>query len=536
MTAADPAPADTTTSTASSRLTVLVVDDTPANLDTLVGLLERQDYDVLAVSSGEAAVRVAASAMPHIILLDVVMSGIDGYETCRRLKALPETREIPVLFVSARDGAESLLSGFAVGGVDYISKPFEAAEVLARVGAHLRIAQLTRELSARNADLLRQDAELRSTLDALQQENARRERAEDALRTVDGRLAAMANQEAERWDVGGFIGRSATLRRILADIARVRNFGSINVLVTGESGTGKELVARAIHGGSPRAGGPFIAINCVAIPADLAESTLFGHTRGAFTGATADRKGYFELADGGTLFLDEIGDMPVALQAKLLRVLEDGKITPIGSSREKRVNVRIVAATNANLDRQIANGVFRQDLYFRLSQYCVRLPPLRERTEDIPLLAEHFVRLFAREMGLVPPAISPAVFRSLAMHAFPGNVRELKNVIERCLIESGGEAIELEHLATALPTPLQTLPVPTPAAPLPVATPTIASSAATPPASDALSPVADLPLNLEEAETLLMKRALAETGGNVAEAARRLGVNRTRIYRKLGNS
>lgn len=501
--------------TETDRPTVMVADDTPANLDTMVELLERQGYDVLAVASGEGALRVARDAKPHVILLDVLMPGMDGYETCRQLKSMPETREIPVLFVTARDEAESLLSGFAAGAVDYISKPFEAAEVLARVGAHLQIARLTREL--------------RTTVDALRRENDRRQQAEDALQTSDGRLAALASQEAERWDVGGFVGRSATLRRILADIARVRNFGSINVLVTGESGTGKELVARAIHGGSPRAGGPFVAVNCVAIPNDLAESTLFGHVRGAFTGATGDRKGCFELADGGTLFLDEIGDMPFGMQAKLLRVLEDGLITPIGASRSRRVNVRIVAATNADLDRQIATGVFRQDLYFRLSQFCVRLPPLRERQEDIPLLAEHFVKLFAREMGLVPPVIAPAVLRSLAAHAFPGNVRELKNVIERCLIESGGEAIGLNHLATALPRPM---PVVASAPPQPSQATSVVSA---PGAREITTSVADLPLNLDEAETLLMKRALAETGGNVAEAARRLGVNRTRIYRKLGS-
>ena len=527
MPVADPSAAQASPGSALTRSTVLVVDDTPANLDALVELLERQGHDVLAVSSGEAALRIARTARPHVILLDVVMAGIDGYETCRRLKADPETREIPVLFVSAKDEMENVLTGFAAGAVDFISKPFESAEVLARVGAHLRISELTREL--------------RATVHALQQENTRRERAEEALQTVDGRLSAMADQEAERWDVSGFIGSSGTVRRILADIARVRNFGSINVLVTGESGTGKELVARAIHGGSPRSGGPFIAVNCVAIPTELAESTFFGHVRGAFTGATADRKGCFELADGGTLFLDEIGDMPVGMQAKLLRVLEDGKVTPIGSTRERRVNVRIVAATNADLDRQIATGAFRQDLYFRLCQFCVRLPPLRERKDDIPQLAHHFVKLFAREMGLLAPGITPAVFRSLTLHAFPGNVRELKNIIERCLIESGGETIEIEHLAKSLPSPIADLQPAsglaggvTAGATLPAGGGGATASASQSSGGESPSPVADLPLNLEEAETLLMRRALAETGGNVAEAARRLGVNRTRIYRKLG--
>jgi DNA-binding NtrC family response regulator len=297
-------------------------------------------------------------------------------------------------------------------------------------------------------------------------------------------------------------------------VRRLQNFSSVNVLITGESGTGKELVARAIHFGSPRTSGPFVAVNCVAIPADLAESILFGHTRGAFTGATMDRKGYFELADGGTLFLDEIGDMPAALQAKLLRVLEDGRITPLGGTREKKVDVRVVAATNADLQSSIAAGTFRQDLYFRLAQFPVHLAPLRERPEDIPLLALHFLHLFATEMGTSIPAVDPAVMSVLSRYPFPGNVRELKNVIERALIESSGGQVRPEHIyITKTDLPISR-----------TAPSTILSTELT----------ADLPLNLEAAENLLIKRALSETGGNIAEAARLLGINRTRIYRKLG--
>jgi len=265
-------------------------------------------------------------------------------------------------------------------------------------------------------------------------------------------------------------------------------------------------------------------VNCVAIPEDLAESMLFGHVRGAFTGATMDRKGFFELAHGGTLFLDEIGDMPVSLQAKLLRVLEDGRVMPLGATREKQVDVRIVAATNADLPAQIEGGAFRQDLYFRLAQFSVEAPPLRARREDIPLLAAHFVHLFSREMGIPAPQVGADLLEALEAHGFPGNVRELKNVIERALIESGGTDLRAEHLrlgprrnfggnlshasATGLP-----------------------AAAVGPPTAG----IADLPLNLDEAENLLIRRALTETGGNIAEAARRLGINRTRIYRKLGD-
>jgi DNA-binding NtrC family response regulator len=259
-------------------------------------------------------------------------------------------------------------------------------------------------------------------------------------------------------------------------------------------------------------------VNCVAIPEELAESILFGHVRGAFTGATMDKKGYFELAHGGTLFLDEIGDMPASLQAKLLRVLEDGRVTPLGSTRERQVDVRIVAATNVDLQSQIAVGAFRQDVYFRLAQFCVESPPLRNRREDIPMLAAHFVKLFAQEMGVAEPQISSETLAALSSYDFPGNVRELKNIIERSLIESDGQTILPRHLH--LGSGRRKVP----------ATPDVDAQA------DMVESVApgDLPLNLEEAETLLIRRALAETGGNIAEAARRLGVNRTRIYRKLG--
>jgi transcriptional regulator with PAS, ATPase and Fis domain len=289
----------------------------------------------------------------------------------------------------------------------------------------------------------------------------------------------------------------------------LHHFSGTNVLITGESGTGKELVARAIHCSSPRSRAAFIAVNCVAIPAELAESMLFGHVRGAFTGATSDRKGCFELADGGTLFLDEIGDMPPPLQAKLLRVLEDGEVVPVGASHGRRVEARVVAATNADLHDRIAKGIFREDLYFRLARYLVELPPLRDRVEDIGVLAEHFLRLFAAEMRVPRPVLTCRALQLLESYAFPGNIRELKNMIERALIESGGDPIEPAHLRL-LGRSLRRV-----------------REAVEP------RPPAALPLNLQAAEQALMKRALDETAGNVVEAARLLGVNRSRIYRKF---
>ena len=476
---------------------ILVVDDTPANLRLLSDALEPQGYEILAAPSGHAALRIAARAQPDLILLDVMMPGQNGLEVCRELQADDATRAIPVIFITARTEAESVVDGFRVGAVDYITKPFRDAEVLSRVATHLRISQLTRELQEKNR--------------ALQAEMSRREQAERAKARTDERLSTLSAQESRRWDVAGFIGKSKAVRKILEDIQRLHQFNQTSVLITGESGTGKELIARAIHYGSARSAEPFVPVNCVAIPSELVESTMFGHVRGAFTGATMDRKGCFEQADGGTLFLDEIGDMPAALQAKLLRVLGDGCVSPVGASESKRVNVRIVAATNANLQEKIERGTFRQDLFFRLARYTVILPPLRERREDIPILAAHFVQLLSGDMGLRPPELTARAVLALCGHSFPGNVRELKNIIERALIESGGEAIEVTDLH--LPPGLASLPV-----------------------DQELEPGSgpgELPFNVKAAEDVLIQRALVQTDGNIAEAARLLGIHRTRIYRKL---
>ncbi|HEY2573090.1 MAG TPA: sigma-54 dependent transcriptional regulator, partial [Verrucomicrobiaceae bacterium] len=385
---------------------VLVVDDNPANLDLLTRVLEPDGYRILVAQNGEAALALAKRARPDLILLDVMMPGADGFETCRRLGQDEKTAEIPVLFISARADTASIVEGFRAGGVDYVTKPFQAEEVLSRANTHLRLSRLTRELGAKNQSLEQQTAELSTANGLLREEVERRQKAEDALQVAGEQLSAISRREAERWGVEGFVGKSKTISKILHEVRRLQNFSSVNVLINGESGTGKELVARAVHSGSSRGKGPFIAVNCVAIPEDLAESMFFGHVKGAFTGAMIDRKGYFELADEGTLFLDEIGDMSPLLQAKLLRVLEDGKVTPLGATREKQVNVRIVAATNADLEGRIAAGMFRQDLYFRLAQFTVQLPPLRMRKEDVGLLAGHFLELFATEMGMKAPLLT----------------------------------------------------------------------------------------------------------------------------------
>jgi len=259
-------------------------------------------------------------------------------------------------------------------------------------------------------------------------------------------LSIISQQEAKLWGVDTFVAKSKAISRIVEDIRKAQSTDTTSVLITGESGTGKELIARAIHFGSSRAKGKFIPVNCSSIPSGLAESILFGHVRGAFTGAESSHKGYFELADGGTLFLDEINDMPIDLQTKLLRVLEDGFYTPVGAENQRRADVRILASTNVDLLTKITEGAFQKALYFRLARFPIEVPPLRERREDIPLLVEHFLSLFSEKMGIERPALSDEAKRALETYHFPGNVRELKNMIESALIESNDSTIQPEHL------------------------------------------------------------------------------------------
>jgi DNA-binding NtrC family response regulator len=484
---------------------ILVVDDAAANVDLLADLLEPEGYQLLVASTGEQALEVALSTAPSLILLDVMLPDLDGYEVCRRLKAHDAIATTPVIFITARDEPTALLEAFRAGGVDYITKPFHRHEVVMRVKTHLSLHRLSVNLQEKADGLARANETLRAEI-------ARREQAELAFDAASGQLSLIVEREAQRWNVDGFVGQSATMAAILESLRRVRDFATTSVLITGESGTGKELVARAIHSGSSRARRPFVPVNCSAVPAELMESLFFGHRRGAFTGADRDRKGYFELAQGGTLFLDEVGDMPLPLQGKLLRVLEDGKFLPVGASEEQVADVRVVAATNANLERSIGEGRFRQDLFYRLARFSVRTPPLRERPEDIQPLAEHFLRTFGLEMSKKPPTLGSAALGALLVHDFPGNVRELKNIIERALIECRGGEISPADLA------------------LPERRSSLQGGAQL----GKLPSVEGLPLNLEAAEHALIERALGLCKGNVAQAARLLGVPRMRIYRRMG--
>lgn len=460
---------------------VLIVDDMPANIDVLLAVLEHEPYNILVATSGASALKVAATERPDLILLDVVMPNMDGYETCRKLKSTDDTQDIPVIFLTTRDDVEGVMEGFRSGAIDYVTKPFHKEEVLARIRTHLERALLVRQILEQNL--------------VLESEISRRQ-------ALDNRLTLITQREAEHWGVDGFVGKSESIKKILHDINLLKNSNTVSVLITGESGTGKELIARAVHAGSNRSKGPFVPLNCATIPTSLAESYLFGHVKGAFTGADKTQIGIFELAHEGTLFLDEIGTMPQELQSKLLRVLEDGMIRPLGTTSDRFVDVRIIAATNEAVD------LLREDLYFRLARFRVAMPPLRDRQEDIPLLALHFIQLFSHEMGMEPPALHTEALMWLNLYPFPGNVRELKNIVERALIESGGAEIKRQHLhGHQLPpqaSPLRT--------------------------SEYIS-VDDLPLNLDEALLILVERILEQTNGNVTQAANLLGVDRNKIYR-----
>ena len=434
---------------------------------------------------------------------------MDGFETCRRLKANPVVADIPVIFITAIDEMESLVDGFLVGAVDYITKPFSEEEVRVRIQNHLKIHRLTQQLMYQNEALKREIAKR-------EQAEAARNEAEDARQTANAQLSILSQQEAEHWGIAGFIGKSKTIERILDDVRQLQSVGATSALITGESGTGKELIARAIHFGGTRASGPFIPLNCCAIPHELADSTLFGHLKGAFTSANSDRKGYFELANGGTLFLDEIGDLPFDLQAKLLRVLEDGVFTPVGGTRPKQVDIRVVAATNVALQAKIAEGTFRNDLYYRLARFPIEVPPLRKRKEDISLLANHFLEMFAAEMKVEQPTLAPDALMALEAYHFPGNVRELKNIIEHALIKSHGQAIQLAHLYF-------------------IESPTISASPGK--TESLIQQILSEGCSYSDAVDIfrrrLVKQVLDECGGNRHEAARRLGITRKTLHQKL---
>jgi two-component system nitrogen regulation response regulator NtrX len=446
---------------------VLIVDDEP-NIRRMVGaLLGAEGYDVRDAATGAAAVDRVAESEPDAVLLDLMMPGeLDGIATLAKLReVVPDT---PVVMMSGRAGLSDAVRATKLGAFNFLEKPLSPEGVLLALSSAMELRQAKREARALRAD---------------------------------------------RGLNGDMVGDDPSMGRLRELIGRVAATDA-RVLISGESGTGKELVATAIHLKSARRDRPFVRVNCAAIPRDLVESEMFGHERGAFTGAAERRIGRFELAHTGTLFLDEVGDLGPEAQAKLLRAIEAKEIERLGGGRPLRVDVRIIAATNKDLPRAVAEGAFREDLLFRLNVIPVVLPPLRERPDDIPALVRHFTVLHRARTGHPAPSWTPDAVALLARYRWPGNVRELANIVERLAILHAGCAIDAAAVRAVLPIARDTPPE---AAPFP----------------DAAALDRPLSETLDEYERALITRALSTAGGNVAEAARRLKTDRPNLYRRM---
>ena len=409
---------------------ILIVDDEMPNLKLLSELLGRQGYQVRPANNPQMAIDAALRQPPALILLDVRMPEMDGFEVCKRLKQDERTHDIPIIFISALQDVEDRVRGFNVGGVDFISKPFQDSEVLARVRTHLELRSMQLHLE----ELVeKRTAEVVKLKNQIEQEN------------IYLRKQIEVKHKHEE-----IIGNSEPVRNMLSSAEQVAGTES-TVLILGETGTGKELLARAIHKLSPRKDRQMVTLNCAALPATLLESELFGREKGAYTGAMTRQVGRFEIADGSTLFLDEIGEMPLEVQAKLLRVLQEGQFERLGNPETISVNVRIIASTNRDLAGSIAEGRFREDLYYRLNVFSITVPPLRDRIEDIPSLVWAFIKEFEKPMGKAIEKIPQKSMAALQRYHWPGNIRELKNVIENAMIISNGRILKLKPLADLSP-------------------------------------------------------------------------------------
>ncbi len=464
-------PDDAAAPAAASRPRILVVDDEPSMRDMLRIVLRRDGYEVLLAENGREALACLQKEPIDLLLSDIRMPDVSGVEVLRAAKEM--NRDIVAFMMTAFASTETAVEAMRLGAVDYFTKPFSMDELRLKVRQHLEASRL-------------------------RQENLLLKR---ALNT--------------RHQFSNIIGRSEAMRAVFATIEMVANTSS-TVLVGGESGTGKELVARAIHFNSLRRDRPFVAINCGAVPETLLESELFGHVRGAFTGADSNKKGLMEVAEGGTIFLDEIGEMTPPMQVKLLRVLQDRRFRRLGGTEEVQADVRVIAATNQDLPKLVDQGKFREDLFYRINVLSVHLPALRDRAEDIPLLAEHFLEHFSAQMAKSVRTISAEAMRLLQAHTWRGNVRELQNAIER--------AVALEQSETILP---ETLPEDIrrgggAAAPAPAAA---SLGAALAPELPALGEGFDLEARGEEFYRHYMALALERAGGVQVKAAEMLGMS-----------
>jgi two-component system response regulator AtoC len=444
-------------------MNILVVDDELGLRHTLTLILQAEGHTVRAANDGAGGLEKLGEAPADLIICDVRMPGLDGLAFLEKYKEMGGTAL--VIMMSAYGDDEAALEAIRRGAYDFIPKPFRADQVLLVVRKAIEREGLRREVAQLHDEI-------------------------DALRTPTG-----------------IVGRSPRIAQALTLADKVARHPS-TVLITGESGTGKELIARHIHDASPRASRPFVAVNCAAIPEALLESELFGHAKGAFTGATAERQGLFEEAHEGTLFLDELGDLPVSLQVKLLRALQEGEVRRVGDNASRSVDVRLVAATARDLESDVAEGKFRADLYYRINVVRIHLPALRERSEDIPELVRHFIERFNRRLGMHVTGAAPAAMRALVEYPWPGNVRELENVVERAMVLTDGQQLCVEQLPT-------------------LAAPVTRNEAA-------VSPL-DLSVKrrTEELERALIKEALERTRGNRTRAAKLLDLSHRALLYKI---
>jgi len=456
-----------------SAVKILAVDDNPDALFAIEQLLLSRGFQVVTAASGNETLAKAESERPDLILLDVVMPEPDGYTVAKTLKAHPDLRYITIVLLTGKDELPDILRGFEQGADDYICKPYQSAELIARVHAALRVRKLYTEL---------RDVKV-------------------ANRHLQAKLT-------ENFSFGSIIGKSPAMADLYQIMAKVVD-ADVPVLITGESGTGKEMVATALHANGPRKDKAFVVQNCSAFNENLLESELFGHVKGAFTGAMRDKQGLFEVADGGTFFLDELGEMSPALQVKLLRVLQDGTFMPVGGTKQKKVDVRIIAATNRNLEDMVQKGTFREDLYYRLNVVSLRLPPLRERAGDVPLLVQFFLSKIAEKTKQSTKSIAPDAMACLERYSWPGNIRQLENEMQRAYVMSGKESVITRECLS----------------------PTVAGVEA-PALKIAHGQERALKDVLDQVEREMIEQALSRCEGNKSEAARQLGIARSNLIAK----
>jgi two-component system, NtrC family, nitrogen regulation response regulator NtrX len=444
---------------------ILVIDDEAAIRDSLRMIFEYEGYEFIGASSGPEGITLAERESPDLVFLDIKMPGMDGFEVLDRIKAVAD---MPIVMISGHGTGATGADAIRRGAFDFIDKPPDTDRILVTVRNALERNRITDEVH-----FLRRAVELKHEM----------------------------------------VGESLQIRQVMEEVRRAAPTNA-TVLIAGESGVGKELVARAIHRNSLRSRERFVQVNCAAIPEELIESELFGHEKGSFTGATEKQIGKFEQADRGTIFLDEVGDMSVKTQAKVLRVLQEGEVERVGSSRTIRVDVRVIAATNKDLEREIEKGTFREDLFFRLSVIPISVPPLRERVDDIPVLVQHFLDVIARENNFRRRRITTPAMEALQRHRWKGNIRELRNTVERLIIMTPGDTIDLADLPEGL------------------------RFDARPPAPDngpdvRTAPAATLREFKEVSERTFLVQKLRENAWNISRTAEVIGTPRSNLYKKL---